>query len=119
MSLRLIRKPGLQNFGAAHLAGFAEEKAPLSFNVRFRAAFNLSGSAIGLDSTRQRVRQCAYKRHGGLYGTTGSESRDHCSRNRSGDRIAANTWTARRERPSRVASVRQDPNSGRSRRAVF
>jgi len=46
-----------------------------------------------------------------LYGTTGPESRDDCSRKRSGVGIAANLRAARRRRPSRVASVGQDPNS--------
>ena len=46
-----------------------------------------------------------------LYGTTGPECRDDCQHKRSGVGIAANLRTARRERPSRVASVGQDPNS--------
>ena len=46
-----------------------------------------------------------------LYVTTGPESRDDCSRKRSGVGIAANLRAARRQRPSRVASVGQDPNS--------
>src|SRR6266480_6524749 len=46
-----------------------------------------------------------------LYGTTGPESRDDCSRKRAGVGIAANLRAARRRRPSRVASVGQDPNS--------
>jgi hypothetical protein len=46
-----------------------------------------------------------------LYVTTGPESRDDCSRKRSGVGIAANLRAARRRRPSRVASVGQDPNS--------
>jgi hypothetical protein len=55
---------------------------------------------------------CALEvRHGGLNGTTWSECRGDCCRKRSGASIAANIRTARRERPSRVASVRQDPNS--------
>ena len=37
--------------------------------------------------------------------------REDCCRKRSGASIAVNIRTARRERPSRVASVRQDPNS--------
>jgi len=41
----------------------------------------------------------------------GYSSRDDCSRKRSGVGIAANLRAARRQRPSRVASVGQDPNS--------
>ena len=40
----------------------------------------------------------------------GQKCRDNRPRKRSGSGVAANLRTARRERPSRVASVRQDPN---------
>jgi hypothetical protein len=40
----------------------------------------------------------------------GQECRDNRQHNRSGSDVAANSRTARRQRPSRVASVRQDPN---------
>jgi hypothetical protein len=46
-----------------------------------------------------------------LYGTTEPECRNDCLCERSGVCIAANLRTARRERPSPVASVRQDPNA--------
>ena len=41
----------------------------------------------------------------------GQKGRDDFCVTRSARNIAANTRTALRERPSRVASVRQDPNS--------